>query len=64
MNLSPDLYRLIAAWTAQDPDPETRQQVADLLAAVDLGDEAAAEELTDAFTGRLEFGRASCRERV
>ena len=61
MNLSPDLYRLIAAWTAQDPDPETRQQVADLLAAVDLGDEAAAEELTDAFTGRLEFGTAGLR---
>jgi len=61
VNLSPDLYRLIAAWTAQDPDPETRQQVADLLAAVDLGDEAAAEELTDAFTGRLEFGTAGLR---
>jgi phosphomannomutase len=61
VNLSPDLYRLIAAWTAQDPDPETRQQVADLLAAVDSGDEAAAEELTDAFTGRLEFGTAGLR---
>jgi phosphomannomutase len=61
VNLSPDLYRLIAAWTAQDPDPETRQQVADLLAAVQSDDEAAAEELTDAFTGRLEFGTAGLR---
>jgi phosphomannomutase len=61
VNLSPNLYRLIAAWTAQDPDPETRQQVADLLAAVESGDEAAAEELTDAFTGRLEFGTAGLR---
>jgi phosphomannomutase len=61
VNLSPDLYRRIAAWTAQDPDPETRRQVADLLAAVESGDEAAAEELTDAFTGRLEFGTAGLR---
>jgi phosphomannomutase len=61
VNLSPDLYRRIAAWTAQDPDPETRRQVADLLAAVESGDEAAAEELTDAFSGRLEFGTAGLR---
>jgi phosphomannomutase len=51
----------MAAWTAQDPDPATRQQVADLLAAVEAGDQAAAEELTDAFTGRLEFGTAGLR---
>jgi phosphomannomutase len=61
VNLSPDLYRLIAAWTAQDPDPETRRQVADLLAAVEAGNGEAAEELTDAFTGRLEFGTAGLR---
>ena len=61
MSLSPDLYRRIAAWTAQDPDSETRQQVADLLAAVEAGDQEAAEELTDAFTGRLQFGTAGLR---
>jgi phosphomannomutase len=61
VSLSPDLHGRIAAWTAQDPDPETRRQVADLLAAVEAGDEAAAEELTDAFTGRLEFGTAGLR---
>jgi phosphomannomutase len=61
VNLSPDLYGRISAWTAQDPDPETRRQVADLLAAVESGDQGAAEELTDAFSGRLEFGTAGLR---
>jgi phosphomannomutase len=61
VKLSPDLHRRIAAWAAQDPDLGTRGQVADLLAAVESGDETAAEELTDAFTGRLEFGTAGLR---
>jgi phosphomannomutase len=59
--LDPDLLRGIAAWTEQDPDPQTRQRVNDLLTATGEGSEPAAAELTDAFTGRLEFGTAGLR---
>ena len=59
--LNSDLLRGIAAWTEQDPDPSTRQRVNDLLNAAAEGSGAAAAELTDAFTGRLEFGTAGLR---
>ncbi len=59
--LNPDLLRAIAAWTEQDPDPQTRQRVNDLLTAAAEGSEPAATELVDAFTGRLEFGTAGLR---
>ena len=57
----PDLLRRVAAWTEQDPDPETRRRLDDLVTASGTGDEAATAELTDAFTGRLEFGTAGLR---
>jgi phosphomannomutase len=56
-----ELHRQIAAWSAQDPDPQTRQRTEALLTAADGGDELAALELVDAFTGRLEFGTAGLR---
>ena len=56
-----ELRRSIAAWRAQDPDPQTRQRLDDLLSAADRGDVFASAELTDAFTGRLEFGTAGLR---
>ena len=56
-----ELRRSIAAWRAQDPDPQTRQRIDDLLSAADRGDVLASAELTDAFTGRLEFGTAGLR---
>jgi phosphomannomutase len=59
--LSDDLARAIAAWTAQDPDPQTRKQVDDLLIASDSGDTRAMAELVDAFTSRLQFGTAGLR---
>jgi phosphomannomutase len=59
--LSEELARAIASWTEQDPDPQTRRQVEDLLAAADVGDAAAIAELVDAFSGRLEFGTAGLR---
>jgi len=43
------------AWLAQDPDPETRAELEDILAR---GDEAA---LASRFAGRLEFGTAGLR---
>ena len=59
--LSDDLARAITSWTAQDPDPETRQQVDDLLGAAESGDVRAMSELVDAFSSRLEFGTAGLR---
>jgi phosphomannomutase len=59
--MDPELLRGIAAWTEQDPDERTRQRVNDLLHAVAEGSDTAAAELTDAFTGRLEFGTAGLR---
>ena len=60
-SVSGDLARTIASWTAQDPDPETRQQVDDLLTAAEKGDARALAELADAFSERLEFGTAGLR---
>ena len=59
--LSEELSRAIASWTEQDPDPQTRRQVEDLLAAADAGDARAIAELVDAFSGRLQFGTAGLR---
>jgi len=59
--LSGDFARVIAGWIDQDPDPQTRQQVGDLLTAADSGDARATAELVDAFSSRLQFGTAGLR---
>jgi phosphomannomutase len=59
--LDADLLRRVAAWSEQDPDPQTRQRVEVLLSAAAEGSDSAAAELVDAFTGRLEFGTAGLR---
>jgi phosphomannomutase len=51
----------IASWSAQDPDPATRAELARLLAAAESGDAAASAELLDAFSDRLQFGTAGLR---
>ena len=56
-----ELLTTVAAWTAQDPDPDTRAQVEGLLTRVEGGDEDAGRELADCFAGRLEFGTAGLR---
>ncbi len=48
-------------WLADDPDPDTRTQLEALVDAAASGDDGAATELADAFTGRLEFGTAGLR---
>ncbi|SHK66508.1 phosphomannomutase [Actinacidiphila paucisporea] len=50
-----DLLAEAQAWAAEDPDPETRAELDDLLARQDV------EELTDRFSGTLEFGTAGLR---
>ena len=59
--LSDDLVRAIASWREQDPDPQTQQQVDELLTSAASGDAQAVAELVDAFSGRLQFGTAGLR---
>jgi phosphomannomutase len=63
MSTTPDLAELIAAaraWTAQDPDPQTRAELTSLADHATV-DDAAAAELADRFVGRLAFGTAGLR---
>ncbi len=48
-------------WAAEDPDPQTREELERLLAQVEAGDKAATADLADRFAGRLEFGTAGLR---
>jgi phosphomannomutase len=49
------------AWIAADPDPETRAELARLLASADAGDAEAVADVTARFAGRLQFGTAGLR---
>ncbi len=49
------------AWAARDPDPETQAELAALIARAAGGDAAAASDLDERMTGRLEFGTAGIR---
>ncbi len=53
--MSPDLIALARTWAAEDPDPETKEELEALIAA---GDDA---ELAARFYGVLEFGTAVLR---
>ncbi|RKE19403.1 phospho-sugar mutase [Streptomyces sp. TLI_171] len=61
-----DLLDRARAWLAEDPDPQTRDELTALLAAAE-GPDAEAEEriawsdLADRFSGRLQFGTAGLR---
>lgn len=52
---------LAEAWIAQDPDPETRAELAAIIEAARGGDVAAAADLADRFDTRLDFGTAGLR---
>ncbi|MGW6201505.1 phospho-sugar mutase [Kribbella sp. NPDC055110] len=56
--MTEDLKAAAEAWLSEDPDPDTR---AELQALLDAGDSA---ELTDRFSGTLEFGTAGLRGAV
>lgn len=49
------------AWLAQDPDAVTRDELSTLIARVEDGDAAAADDLADRFSTRLAFGTAGLR---
>ncbi|MFD2082146.1 phosphomannomutase [Actinopolymorpha cephalotaxi] len=71
----PDLLEQARAWLAEDPDPQTRAELSELIAAADAGDGArdgagdgddgsrfsALAELADRFAGPLTFGTAGLR---
>lgn len=50
-----DLIARAQAWLAEDPDPETADELAELIAAGDT------TELADRFSGMLQFGTAGLR---
>jgi phosphomannomutase len=57
----------VETWIREDPDPGDRAELGALLAACEQGGEPgriALAELTDRFTGRLEFGTAGLRGQV
>ncbi|MBF4613826.1 phospho-sugar mutase [Curtobacterium sp. VKM Ac-1376] len=49
------------AWLAQDPDPETRDELAEAIDAAVDGDGPAVRALAERFDGRLQFGTAGLR---
>src|SRR5690606_11369009 len=49
------------AWLRQDPDAETRDELAVLITRAASGDEAARHDLDDRFRTRLAFGTAGLR---
>jgi len=55
------IYELADQWLADDPNPQTREQLSALIAAAKFGDDDALAELTDAFDGPLTFGTAGLR---
>ncbi|ANS80509.1 Phosphomannomutase [Serinicoccus hydrothermalis] len=59
-----ELLESARAWMEDDPDPATRQELEQVLAAVEDGDEDALADLEDRFSGVLEFGTAGLRGRL
>ncbi|WP_101844737.1 phospho-sugar mutase [Zhihengliuella sp. ISTPL4] len=49
------------AWLRQDPDPQTRDELAGIVTRAASGDEAAVADLDDRFGSRLAFGTAGLR---
>ena len=50
-------------WLAQDPDAETRAELAALIDTAESGDADARAQLQSRFSGRLQFGTAGLRGR-
>ncbi len=57
----PDLLGRAQAWIADDPDAETRAELAHLVARAEAGDAVALADIAERFSGPLEFGTAGMR---
>ena len=55
------LISRVRAWVTDDPDEATAAEVNALFHAAEQGDQHAIEELTDRFSGSLQFGTAGLR---
>lgn len=62
--MTTELLRHAMAWVEQDPDPETRHELALLIEQVEYGNEDALTELTSRFSGHLTFGTAGLRAEI
>ena len=62
--LSPTQRAAVEAWILDDPDEEAAGALGGLLELADSGDEDAAAELADGFTGSLTFGTAGLRGKM
>ncbi|WP_156252353.1 phospho-sugar mutase [Pseudactinotalea terrae] len=49
------------AWAGDDPDPATKVELLELIAAAEGGDQAVLDDLADRFSGTLQFGTAGLR---
>lgn len=58
------LHQIAQNWLAQDPDPETRTELQNLLDQAQSGNEQAEKELASRFADRLQFGTAGLRGRL
>ncbi|WP_338748357.1 phospho-sugar mutase [Janibacter alittae] len=56
-----DLRQAAHEWAVDDPDPQTRAELEAVITAAEGGDPAAVADLTDRFTGLLQFGTAGLR---
>ncbi|MFI9269152.1 phospho-sugar mutase [Kitasatospora sp. NPDC052896] len=62
MASTPDFLTRAHQWLAEDPDPETREELAALLATAEApAGDAALAELAERFADRLQFGTAGLR---
>ncbi|MFE6997697.1 phospho-sugar mutase [Microbacterium sp. NPDC057659] len=59
--MNAELLATARAWLRQDPDSETRDELAGVITRAASGDAAAAADLADRFAGRLAFGTAGLR---
>ncbi|MEE1927890.1 phospho-sugar mutase [Streptomyces sp. TRM 70351] len=61
MTAPDELTAQARTWLAEDPDPDTRAELAALLEAAGAGQDGAAAELAGRFSGTLQFGTAGLR---
>ncbi|WP_432558477.1 phospho-sugar mutase [Granulicoccus sp. GXG6511] len=64
MTVTPEALAAAKKWRSQDPDPDTKAELAALLERAEAGDQAAGAELNDSFSGMLEFGTAGLRGKL